>query len=119
MARQRADVRGQIRLLEDYMTPEEVENLGTREIPAVTSRIESAELSSRWAEEVRRNPQAAGLASRIIRRLEILDPARYGGEEKGLNFWSFESWVVCLLFVLAVFIVFLVLFNLIRSCAWR
>ena len=89
--RQRADIRGQIRLLEDYMTPEEVENLGTREIPAVTSRIESAELSSRLAEEVRRNPQAAGLASRIIRRLEILDPSRYGGNEQGSNFGSFVS----------------------------
>jgi len=89
--RQRADIRGQIRLLEDYMTPQEVENLGTREIPAVTSRIESAELSSRLAEEVRRNPQAAGLASRIIRRLEILDPSRYGGNEQGSNFGSFVS----------------------------
>jgi hypothetical protein len=89
--RQRRDIRGQIRLLGDYMTPEEVENLGTREIPAVTSRIESAELSSRLAEEVRRNPQAAGLAARIIRRLEILDPSRYGGNEQGSNFGSFVS----------------------------
>ena len=93
MARQRADVRGQIRLLEDYMTPEEVENLGTREIPAVTSRIESAELSSRLAEEVRRNPQAAGLAARVIRSLERLDPTRYGGNEQNSTFGGLVAWL--------------------------
>lgn len=91
MMRQRADIRGQIRLLEAYMTPQEVENLGTREIPAVTSRIESAELSSRLAEEVRRNPQSAGLAARMIRRLEVLDPSRYGGNEQGAGFLNWVS----------------------------
>ena len=89
--RQRRDVRGQIRLLENYMTADEVENLGTREIPAVSSRIESAELSSRLAEEVRRNPQAAGLAARLIRRLEVLDPSRYGGDNQESTFGTIVS----------------------------
>ena len=84
--RQRRDVRGQLRYLSEFLPAEEVENLGTREVPAVTTRMESAELSSRLAEEVRRNPQAAGLAARLIRRLEVLDPTRYGGNEQNSTF---------------------------------
>lgn len=86
--RQRRDIRGQLRYLSEFMPEEEVENLGTREVPAVTTRMESAELSSRLAEEVRRNPQAAGLAARLIRRLEVLDPTRYGGNEQSSTFGS-------------------------------
>jgi hypothetical protein len=89
--RQRRDIRGQLRYLSEFMPESEVENLGTREVPAVTTRMESAELSSRLAEEVRRNPQAAGLAARLIRRLEVLDPSRYGGDVQNSTFGNIVS----------------------------
>ncbi len=83
-ARDRRNVQGQENYLEQQGLPREAINrIGEREVAAVSSRIEAAELTYRLAEAVKNNPQAAGLAGQIINRFERLDPSRYGNDVQG------------------------------------
>jgi hypothetical protein len=83
-ARDRRNVQGQENYLEQQGLPREaISRIGEREVAAVSTRIEAAELTYRLAEAVKNNPQAAGLAGQIINRFERLDPSRYGNDVQG------------------------------------
>lgn len=84
IASQRRDIQGQENYLVEQGLPREaVRGIGPREVAAVSSRIEAAELTYRLAEAVRNNPQAAGLAGQIINRIDRFDPGRYGNDVQG------------------------------------
>jgi hypothetical protein len=84
IASQRRDIQGQENYLVEQGLPREaVRGIGPREVAAVSSRIEAAELTYRLAEAVRNNPQAAGLAGQIINKIDRFDPGRYGNDVQG------------------------------------
>lgn len=95
LAGQFKDVRGQmIGLVQNFRLPQqEVMNLGPKEIAAVSSNLEAAELTQSLANDIRANPQAAGIVSSFIGKIDKLLPSRYSNQDSstGVNILKSEA----------------------------
>jgi hypothetical protein len=71
------DVKGQVEGLKNYIPESEIKKLGAKEIPAVSSKLEAAELTDELATLVQQNPQAAGIVGSFYKNFDKFLPERY------------------------------------------
>ena len=70
-------VSGQYGRLKSWIGEEAASNIGSAEIPIVTSKVESSKETKDLADLIRANPQAAGIAGKTISWLDKFIPSRY------------------------------------------
>jgi hypothetical protein len=71
------DVKGQVAGLRNYIPESEIKKLGAKEVPAVSSKLEAAELTDELATLVQQNPASAGLVASFYKNFDKFLPARY------------------------------------------
>lgn len=74
------DVRGQLQGLRNWLPDSQIKNLGPKEVPAVSTRLEAAELTDELAQMTKNNPKATGLVSSFFQNFERFIPSRYDDE---------------------------------------
>lgn len=77
------DVRGQLVGLRNYIPDSEIKKLGAKEIPAVSTRLEAAELTDELAQMTAKNPKATGIVGGFFQNFERFLPDRYDSETSG------------------------------------
>jgi hypothetical protein len=77
------DVRGQLVGLRNYIPESQIKVLGAKEIPAVSSKLEAAELTDELAQLVKDNPKATGVVGGFFQNFERFLPDRYDAETSG------------------------------------
>ena len=77
------DVRGQLVGLRNYIPDSEIKKLGAKEVPAVSTRLEAAELTDELAQMTSKNPKATGIVSSFFQNFERFLPDRYDTETSG------------------------------------
>ena len=71
------DVKGQVAGLRNYIPESEIKKLGAKEVPAVSSKLEAAELTDELATLVQQNPASAGLVASFYKNFDKFLPSRY------------------------------------------
>jgi hypothetical protein len=83
------DVRGQLVGLRNYIPDSEIKKLGAKEVVAVSTKLEAAELTDELAHLVKENPKATGVVGGFFQNFERFLPDRYdattSGESVGQN----------------------------------
>lgn len=77
------DVRGQLQGLRNWLPDNQIKNLGAKEVPAVSARLEAAELTDELAHMAAKNSKATGLVSSFFQNFERFLPDRYDAETSG------------------------------------
>lgn len=77
------DVRGQLQGLRNWLPDNQIKNLGPKEVPAVSTRLEAAELTDELAQMTAKNPKATGLVGSFFQNFERFLPERYDSETSG------------------------------------
>lgn len=77
------DVRGQLQGLRNWLPDNQIKNLGPKEVPAVSTRLEAAELTDELAQMTAKNPKATGLVGSFFQNFERFLPERYDAETSG------------------------------------
>jgi hypothetical protein len=83
------DVRGQLVGLRNYIPDSEIKKLGAKEVTAVSTKLEAAELTDELAQMTAKNPKATGIVGGFFQNFERFLPDRYdattSGESVGQN----------------------------------
>jgi hypothetical protein len=77
------DVKGQVAGLRNYIPESEIKKLGAKEVPAVSSKLEAAELTDELATLVQQNPASAGLVASFYKNFDKFLPSRYDSMDAG------------------------------------
>ena len=77
------DVRGQLVGLRNYLPDSQIKVLGAKEVPAVSAKLEAADLTDELAQLVRDNPKATGVVGGFFQNFERFLPDRYDAETSG------------------------------------
>lgn len=77
------DVRGQLEGLRSWLPDNQIKKLGPKEVPAVSTRLEAAELTDELAQMTAKNSKATGLVSTFFQNFERFLPDRYDAETSG------------------------------------
>jgi hypothetical protein len=77
------DVRGQLVGLRNYIPESQIKILGAKEVPAVSAKLEAAELTDELAQLVKENPKATGVVGGFFQNFERFLPDRYDAETSG------------------------------------
>lgn len=77
------DVRGQLEGLRSWLPDSQVKKLGPKEVPAVSTRLEAAELTDELAQMTAKNPKATGIVGGFFQNFERFLPDRYDAETSG------------------------------------
>lgn len=77
------DVRGQLQGLRNWLPDNQIKNLGAKEVPAVSTRLEAAELTDELAQMTAKNPKATGIVGSFFQNFERFLPERYDAETSG------------------------------------
>jgi hypothetical protein len=77
------DVRGQLVGLRNYIPESQIKILGAKEVPAVSAKLEAAELTDELAHLVKENPKATGVVGGFFQNFERFLPDRYDAETSG------------------------------------
>ena len=77
------DVRGQLVGLRNYIPDSEIKKLGAKEVVAVSTKLEAAELTDELAHLVKENPKATGVVGGFFQNFERFLPDRYDAETSG------------------------------------
>jgi hypothetical protein len=77
------DVKGQVVGLRNYIPESEIKKLGAKEVPAVSSKLEAAELTDELATLVQQNPASAGLVASFYKNFDKFLPSRYDSMDAG------------------------------------
>ena len=77
------DVRGQLVGLRNWLPENQIKNLGAKEIPAVSTKLEAAELTDELAQMTAKNPKATGIVGGFFQNFERFLPDRYDSETSG------------------------------------
>ena len=75
------DVKGQLEGLKNYIPTSEIKKLGAKEVVAVSTKLEAAELTDELATLVQQNPQAAGLVGSFYKNFDKFLPERYDSQD--------------------------------------
>ena len=78
-----ADVKGQVEGLRAFLPDDRIKRLSGREIPKVSSTIQSVVKTNELADLVEKHPLSAGVPSQIINSFEKYLPSRYEKDEEG------------------------------------
>lgn len=83
------DVRGQLQGLRNYIPDSEIKKLGAKEVTAVSTKLEAADLTDELAQMTAKNPKATGIVGGFFQNFERFLPDRYdattSGESVGQN----------------------------------
>lgn len=77
------DVRGQLVGLRNYIPDSEIKKLGAKEVTAVSTKLEAAELTDELAQLTAKNPKATGIVGGFFQNFERFLPDRYDSETSG------------------------------------
>ena len=75
------EVKGQVEGLKNYIPESEIKKLGPKEVVAVSTKLEAAELTDELATLVQQNPQAAGLVGSFYKNFDKFLPERYDSQD--------------------------------------
>ena len=75
------EVKGQVEGLKNYIPESEIKKLGPKEVVAVSTKLEAAELTDELATLVQKNPQAAGLVGSFYKNFDKFLPERYDTQD--------------------------------------
>ena len=78
-----ADVKGQVEGLRAFLPDDRIKRLSGKEIPKVSSTIQSVVQTNELADLVEKHPLSAGVPSQIINSFEKYLPSRYEKDEEG------------------------------------
>lgn len=77
------DVKGQLQGLRNYIPDSEIKKLGAKEVPAVSAKLEAADLTDELAQLIKENPKATGVVGGFFQNFERFLPDRYDAETSG------------------------------------
>ena len=75
------EVKGQVEGLKNYIPESEIKKLGPKEVVAVSTKLEAAELTDELATLVQQNKQAAGLVGSFYKNFDKFLPERYDSQD--------------------------------------
>ena len=75
------EVKGQVEGLKNYIPESEIKKLGPKEVVAVSTKLEAAELTDELATLVQQNRQAAGLVGSFYKNFDKFLPERYDSQD--------------------------------------
>lgn len=78
-------IRGQAGQLEKIIGSD-IDKLGSTEVPVVSGRAEAAKATKELSDEIRQNPQAAGVVGKTLSWLDKYIPSRYSGATKDTEY---------------------------------
>jgi len=78
-----ADVKGQVEGLRAFLPDDRIKRLSGKEIPKVSSTVQSIRATSELADLVEKHPQSTGVPAQIINSFERYLPSRYEKDEEG------------------------------------
>ena len=81
MGKEYKEVKGQVEGLKNYIPESEIKKLGPKEVVAVSTKLEAAELTDELATLVQQNPQAAGLVGSFYKNFDKFLPERYDSQD--------------------------------------
>jgi len=81
MGKEYKEVKGQVEGLKNYIPESEIKKLGSKEVVAVSTKLEAAELTDELATLVQQNPQAAGLVGSFYKNFDKFLPERYDSQD--------------------------------------
>lgn len=77
------DVKGQLQGLRNYLPDSQIKILGAKEVPAVSAKLEAADLTDELAQLIKENPKATGVVGGFFQNFERFLPDRYDAETSG------------------------------------